>query len=166
MYKKLLLNCVDETKPAKMTIDFSYWIIWIWCIIFCHFLVWEPYVLDYDTSIITYFGHSVLKTLIRCRFSPAATTGQRYIYTGDSLGRLVSKFQALHLFVIQNYRLINKFLFFFLFSVYDLLSGKVLCQLKGHKECIRDVSWHPFHPHIVTSAVSKRSTVKIFIRVK
>lgn len=46
--------------------------------------------LDGDTSIMTYRGHSVLQTLIRCHFSPAATTGQRYIYTGCATGRIIS----------------------------------------------------------------------------
>lgn len=40
----------------------------------------------------TYRGHIVIKTLIRCRFSPAETTGQRYIYTGCGIGRVVSKY--------------------------------------------------------------------------
>jgi WD repeat-containing protein 23 len=30
----------------------------------------------------TYRGHAVLQTLIRAYFSPARTTGQRYIYSG------------------------------------------------------------------------------------
>jgi hypothetical protein len=30
-----------------------------------------------DTSIMTYTGHSVLQTLVRCRFSPAYSTGIR-----------------------------------------------------------------------------------------
>lgn len=33
--------------------------------------------LDGDTSVITYRGHRIQKTLIRARFSPEATTGQR-----------------------------------------------------------------------------------------
>jgi WD repeat-containing protein 23 len=37
-----------------------------------------------DQSLATYRGHSVLRTLIRCYFSPAHSTGQRYIYTGSS----------------------------------------------------------------------------------
>ncbi|CAO1380771.1 unnamed protein product [Diamesa serratosioi] len=37
--------------------------------------------IDGDTSIITYKGHRIQKSLIRAKFSPAATTGQRYIYT-------------------------------------------------------------------------------------
>lgn len=45
-----------------------------------------------DTSVMTYRGHIVIKTLVRCRFSPAETTGQRFIYTGCGLGRVVSKY--------------------------------------------------------------------------
>lgn len=47
--------------------------------------------LDGDTSIMTYRGHTVLQTLIRCHFSPAHT-GQRYIYTGCGSGRVISKY--------------------------------------------------------------------------
>lgn len=47
--------------------------------------------LDGDTSIMTYKGHVVIKTLVRCRFSPIETTGQRFIYTGCGVGRVVSK---------------------------------------------------------------------------
>jgi WD repeat-containing protein 23 len=47
--------------------------------------------LDGDTSIMTYRGHTVLQTLIRCHFSPAFSTGQRYIYTGCAAGRIVGK---------------------------------------------------------------------------
>ncbi len=46
---------------------------------------------DADSSIMTYRGHSVLQTLIRCHFSPAHTTGQRYIYTGCATGAVISK---------------------------------------------------------------------------
>ncbi|XP_032668188.1 DDB1- and CUL4-associated factor 11-like isoform X3 [Odontomachus brunneus] len=81
--------------------------------------------LEGDTSIMTYRGHCVLKTLIRCRFSPAATTGQRYIYTGCSSGRIF---------------------------IYDLLTGKIVRILFGHGTCVRDVSWHPFHPHLISTS--------------
>lgn len=33
-----------------------------------------------------YRGHEVLQTLIRAYFSPAPTTGQRYIYSGSADG--------------------------------------------------------------------------------
>ncbi len=39
-----------------------------------------------DCSIMSYRGHAVLYTLIRCRFSPAATTGQQYVYSGSADG--------------------------------------------------------------------------------
>lgn len=39
-----------------------------------------------DCSVMTYRGHHVLKTLIRCNFSPIASTGGQYLYTGGSNG--------------------------------------------------------------------------------
>ncbi|XP_059485876.1 DDB1- and CUL4-associated factor 11 [Neocloeon triangulifer] len=81
--------------------------------------------LEGDTSIMTYRGHSVLQTLVRCRFSPAATTGQRYIYTGCAAGRVI---------------------------VYDSLTGKIERTLSGHRGCVRDVSWHPFNSEIISTS--------------
>uniref|UniRef100_A0A3Q3LBY5 Ddb1 and cul4 associated factor 11 n=1 Tax=Mastacembelus armatus TaxID=205130 RepID=A0A3Q3LBY5_9TELE len=42
-----------------------------------------------DTSVMTYRGHGVLHTLIRCRFSPEFSTGQRFIYSGCSTGKII-----------------------------------------------------------------------------
>lgn len=81
--------------------------------------------LEGDTSVMTYRGHSVLQTLIRCHFSPSFTTGQRYIYTGCASGRVV---------------------------IYDLLTGKTVRTLNGHQACVRDVSWHPYRPEIVSTS--------------
>jgi WD repeat-containing protein 23 len=80
-----------------------------------------------DVSVMTYRGHSVLNTLVRCRFSPTLTTSQRYIYTGCASGSVV---------------------------IYDILTGKMVKSLKGHRSCVRDVSWHPYNPEIVSSSVS------------
>ncbi len=44
-----------------------------------------------DSSLMTYRGHSVLHTLIRSRFSPEFTTGQRYIYSGCATGAVIGK---------------------------------------------------------------------------
>lgn len=41
-----------------------------------------------DCSVMTYRGHSVLKTLIRCGFSPISSTGQQYLYSGSDCGRV------------------------------------------------------------------------------
>ena len=55
-----------------------------------------------DSSIMTYKGHMVTNTLIRCRFSPVETTGQRYIYTGCGYGRVISKYMnELSMFLIN-----------------------------------------------------------------
>jgi WD repeat-containing protein 23 len=40
----------------------------------------------HDSSLMTYRGHTVQHTLIRAYFSPAHTTGQRYIYAGSADG--------------------------------------------------------------------------------
>ncbi|KAF4532424.1 hypothetical protein B566_EDAN003877 [Ephemera danica] len=53
----------------------------------------------------------MLQTLVRCHFSPAFTTGQRYIYTGCAAGRVV---------------------------VYDVLTGQIEKTLAGHRACVRD----------------------------
>lgn len=41
-----------------------------------------------DCSIMTYRGHHVFRTLIRCHFSPGDTTGGQYIYSGSSDGKI------------------------------------------------------------------------------
>uniref|UniRef100_A0A8C7KJ59 DDB1- and CUL4-associated factor 11 n=3 Tax=Oncorhynchus TaxID=8016 RepID=A0A8C7KJ59_ONCKI len=78
-----------------------------------------------DTSVMTYRGHGVLHTLIRCRFSPEFTTGQRFIYTGCSTGKII---------------------------VYDVLTGSVVTRLSEHDACVRDVSWHPYQDNIISSS--------------
>ncbi|XP_033331804.1 DDB1- and CUL4-associated factor 11 [Megalopta genalis] len=83
------------------------------------------HMLEGDTSIMTYRGHSVLQTLIRCHFSPSSITGQRYIYTGCAAGRVI---------------------------IYDVLTGRIVSTLGEHSGCVRDVSWHPFHQEIVSTA--------------
>lgn len=41
-----------------------------------------------DCSVMTYRGHAVLRTLIRCYFSPAETTGGQYLYSGSYDGKI------------------------------------------------------------------------------
>ncbi|CAO2203547.1 unnamed protein product [Urochloa humidicola] len=79
----------------------------------------------YDQSLATFRGHSVLRTLIRCYFSPMHSTGQRYIYTGSSD-------QCVY--------------------IYDVATGKVVEKLQWHGSIIRDCSWHPYLPTLVSSS--------------
>ncbi|KAK3138798.1 hypothetical protein QOZ80_5AG0373540 [Eleusine coracana subsp. coracana] len=79
----------------------------------------------HDQSLATYRGHSVLRTLIRCYFSPAYSTGQKYIYTGSYDSSVY---------------------------IYDVVSGSLVEKLKGHQLAVRDCSWHPFDPALVSSS--------------
>lgn len=48
----------------------------------------------HDSSVFTYRGHSVLQTLIRCRFAPECQTGGRLLYSASQRG-------GVHVFDIQ-----------------------------------------------------------------
>lgn len=55
-----------------------------------HGLYLKPRVLAHpkDCSVMTYRGHAVLRTLIRCYFSPVETTGGQYLYSGSYDGKI------------------------------------------------------------------------------
>lgn len=78
-----------------------------------------------DLSVATYKGHTVLRTLIRCYFSPAHSTGQKYIYTGSTDHCVY---------------------------VYDAVSGRLVKRLDFHEDPVRDCSWHPYDPMLVSSS--------------
>lgn len=83
-----------------------------------------PVTHPHDTSVMTYRGHMVMETLIRCHFSPLHSTAQKYVYTGSADGRVY---------------------------VYDAVSGE-LAEVFSMKPngLTRDVRWHPFEPTIVS----------------
>jgi WD repeat-containing protein 23 len=41
-----------------------------------------------DNSLVTFRGHKVLRTLIRCHFSPPSATNSRYVYSGSADGKV------------------------------------------------------------------------------
>ncbi|KAI9290982.1 WD40 repeat-like protein, partial [Neoconidiobolus thromboides FSU 785] len=99
-----------------------------------------------DVSVMTYKGHEVLSTLIRCHFSPAASTGQKYLYTGSSNGKI-------HIYNLDG-------------TVAQILdtngamrggrsSGSSRSNRSGNyshtKKVVRDVAWHPNYPIIIAS---------------
>ncbi|XP_051127722.1 LEC14B homolog [Andrographis paniculata] len=78
-----------------------------------------------DLSLATYKGHTVLRTLIRCYFSPSFSTGQKYIYTGSTDSSVY---------------------------IYDVVSGNQVGKLEFHEDPVRDCNWHPFFPTLVSSS--------------
>ncbi|KAL9114349.1 MAG: hypothetical protein Q9227_001771 [Pyrenula ochraceoflavens] len=98
-----------------------------------------------DMSVVTFRGHSVLKTLIRCHFSPPGSTDSRYVYSGSKDGNV------------------------WIWNMDGTVRGKidVLAATKGSRArhssvvsalydggdgqgswstCVRDASWHPNVP--------------------
>ena len=94
----------------------------------------------------TYRGHSIKATLIRCRFSPAFTTGQSYIYTGIVTGLMIL-FMICLILGCGTGKVI----------IYDVLTGEVVKVLQNNTGVVRDVSWHPHYSNIISSDVSTSS---------
>jgi WD repeat-containing protein 23 len=108
----------------------------------------------HDNSLVTFRGHRVLRTLIRCHFSPPASTNSRYVYSGSEDGKV------------------------YIWNMDATLAGTVdVCEAtqasrprSRHvdmmawndddddvmnarwRACVRDASWHPNAPMIVASA--------------
>jgi len=100
----------------------------------------------HDQSLVTYRGHSVHRTLIRCHFSPPVSTGSRYVYTGSADG-LVKIYNLdatlagqINVFAAtKDSRPFDE----------DLLSGgyyRGWRDVRNWETCVRDVSWHPTAP--------------------
>lgn len=81
-----------------------------------------------DGALRTLRGHRVLHTLIRAYWSPAGTTGQRYVYAGSADG---------------------------IVRIWDVLTGQIAGKLMPNsssrqERTVRDCSWHPFLPEMTT----------------
>lgn len=101
-----------------------------------------------DCSLVTFRGHRVLKTLIRCHFSPPGSTDSRYVYSGSEDGSV------------------------YVYNLDATLAGKINVHeatLRSRRRdaaslgdeeygifgprgiwetCVRDASWHPNAPVI------------------
>ncbi|TFK56756.1 WD40 repeat-like protein [Heliocybe sulcata] len=95
----------------------------------------------HDCSVMTYRGHAVLKTLIRCHFSPAETTGSQYIYSGSADGRIhVWSLDGQVLQVIDRAHTLP--------MSFDPSDRELPPSADGYRDrtCVRDVSWHSKEP--------------------
>nr|OQO32396.1 hypothetical protein B0A51_00456 [Rachicladosporium sp. CCFEE 5018] len=102
-----------------------------------------------DCSLVTFRGHRVLKTLIRCHFSPLGSTNQRYIYSGSHDGKIYvwnldgtikSKISVLE--ATKNCR-----------PSEDYAGRGDYYENSGQwKTIVRDCSWHPSAPVIAATS--------------
>jgi len=109
----------------------------------------------FDNSVVTFRGHKVLRTLIRCHFSPPASTNSRYVYSGSEDGKVyIWNMDATLAGTVDvrtatlNSRPRRR---------YDMRGGWGEDEdddpmYSQWKTCVRDVSWHPNAPMIVASA--------------
>lgn len=98
----------------------------------------------HDNSLVTFRGHKVLRTLIRCHFSPPSSTNSRYVYSGSADGKVhIWNMDATKAGEIdvqgatdQTRRL-------------DRRTRVYFDEPGGWGTCVRDASWHPSAPIIV-----------------
>jgi DDB1- and CUL4-associated factor 11 len=86
-----------------------------------------------DISLVTFRGHEVTKTLIRCHFSPPVSSGSQYVYTGSADGRV---------FI---YNLDGTYA-----KIIDM--GADQGSKLRRASCIRDASWSPNAPALAASS--------------
>ncbi|KAI9342650.1 WD40-repeat-containing domain protein [Obelidium mucronatum] len=144
---------------------------------------WQPYPKNHartnphDVSVGTFKGHSVLRTLIRCHYSPAST-GHRYLYTGSADGSVYIYDPVLNPSGGEPIRVLNS-------SPLRSNEGAMTAeeeeavlerfapddremtaaersyllrllrqrqrQISGREVCVRDVAWNPDGPQIIAS---------------
>ncbi|ODQ67798.1 WD40 repeat-like protein [Nadsonia fulvescens var. elongata DSM 6958] len=115
-----------------------------------------------DSSIMTYQGHSVLRTLIRAHFSPYQSTGSKYIYSGSADGGIyiwkLDGTPVRRLEVQKSFKYgsqLNEF-----YKNDGRVSprsfqrvGQYSSTLSHFKSCLtRDAAWHPRLPIIISSS--------------
>ncbi|GAA5908642.1 hypothetical protein JCM6882_003702 [Rhodosporidiobolus microsporus] len=128
----------------------------------------------YDNSIMTYRGHSVLRTLIRCHWSPLATTGQQYVYSGSSDGRIhiysldgpaVATLDRAHTHPLMQPKT-GEYNDPSALSLREAPPAETAAGKKrrglmgGMSSTVRDVSWHPFEPKMMSTAWEGRGSVE------
>lgn len=111
----------------------------------------------HDCSLVTFRGHRVLKTLIRCHFSPPGSTNSRYVYSGSEDGSvyiynldatLAGKVDVNH--ATRHSRPRDPDLYMSSYADEGRSRG-------DWKTCVRDASWHPNAPVLAGQSSSNLS---------
>ncbi|GLB35784.1 putative WD domain, G-beta repeat [Lyophyllum shimeji] len=99
-----------------------------------------------DCSVMTYYGHSVLRTLIRCHFSPMETTGARYLYSGSADGRIhIWSLDGRVVQVLDRSKTLP--------MSFDPSEPEYpMTKDRRSAVCVRDVSWHAQEPALMSVA--------------
>lgn len=110
--------------------------------------LWDPH--PDDNSVVTFRGHQVLQTLIRCHFSPPSSTNSRYVYSGSKDGKVhvwnMDATKAAEIDVGAATRGTRP---------RDGRTRHYFTSSRGDwATCVRDASWHPHAPFIAASALN------------
>ena len=109
------------------------------------------YVDENDNSLVTFRGHKVLRTLIRCHFSPPGSTNSRYVYSGSEDGKVyIWNMDATLAGTVDVYSATKN----------SRPPGNDFEVMgwdddEGWRTCIRDASWHPNAPMIVGKFIAE-----------
>jgi len=112
----------------------------------------------HDMSVMTFTGHTVLSTLIRCHFSPAEQNGQRYVYSGSADGRVHIWSLDGSIREVLDRRQTLPFDNAETGKPNDVFSAPMASQRFdnahfGQMGCtVRDVSWHPREPTLISAS--------------
>ncbi|KAI1478280.1 WD40 repeat-like protein [Daldinia eschscholtzii] len=110
---------------------------------------WFPH--PNDNSLVTFRGHEVLRTLIRCHFSPPGSTDSRYVYTGSHDGKVyIYNMDATIAAIIDVQKSTQ--------ALPELSGGQRRTWggygSRGWSTVVRDASWHPTAPFIAASSLN------------
>ncbi|KAK6820696.1 LEC14B protein [Apiospora arundinis] len=143
MYTSAQFTDLDPTQHTRLGTGFDYrWESY-------DDTTWFPH--PNDNSVVTFRGgHRILRTLIRCHFSPPGSTDSRYVYTGSHDGKVYIynldgtpagdidvQEATLSKTVQRNYR-----------------PHRHRGRHGGGFTCVRDAAWHPNAPFIAASALN------------
>jgi WD repeat-containing protein 23 len=100
-----------------------------------------------DNSIVTFRGHKVLRTLIRCHFSPPNSTNSRYVYSGSADGKVYIYNMDATIAGVIDVKAATAGT-----RQADRHTRLYFNETGGWGTCVRDASWHPSAPVLVASA--------------